>query len=164
MIKFAATNKWYELAAQSETNILDVSAGSSTLSVTGAAEPIPVTNIKQIRKLEGFSTLLRMLRLNKGFSIEKLASKINVEIKELVLLERQAGYKANPRTLVALANFYNIPIKRFLQISGAIKATDAEMEDEVIRFAAESELLEKLTAQEKSLLSRTMGIISKAKW
>ncbi len=65
MIKFAATNKWYELASQSEADVLDVSAGSSNLPVSSSTESASITNIKQIRKFRFFTTLLRMLRVNK---------------------------------------------------------------------------------------------------
>lgn len=161
MIKFVATKKWYTDAAKSETDILDISAGPSTLSVSNTPNLTSKDDLMQIRKLEGFATLLRMLRLNKGLSVEKLALEIKADVREIILLERQVGYKAKPKTLAALAMFYNIPKKPFLQISNTEKNIDSEMDHVVIRFVTESESFEKLTTQEKNLLNRTIGIISK---
>lgn len=167
MIKFTASNKWYELAAKSETDILDISAGCSTLSTSQTSErefsSFKEQDLPQLRRREGFSTLLRQLRLSKGLSVEALASKLDIDVQEIILLERQVGYKASPRSLVALADYYKIPTKIFLQIGGAIKNIDPDMEQEMIRYAAESESFEKLTSEEKKLLNRTVKIISQTR-
>lgn len=163
MINFSATKKWYELAARSEADVVDISAGPSTLSISGVTVTEPMKNIKQIRKLEGFSTLLKMLRLNKGLSFEKLSFQINVHIEELILLEKQVGYKSSATTLLALARFYSLPEKLFLQIGDTTHVSNSKLDEEVIRFAAESESVEKLSPQEKHLLDRTIEIISSAR-
>ena len=162
MINFSATKKWYELAAQSEADVVDISAGPSTLSISNVTVTESMKNIKQIRKLEGFSTLLKMLRLNKGLSFEKLSFQINVNIEELILLEKQVGYKSSTTTLLALARFYSLPEKLLLQIGDATNVSNSKIDEEVIRFAAESESVEKLSPQEKYLLDRTIEIISSA--
>lgn len=165
MIKFSATNKWYELAAESESGVPAISAGPScvTISPSLASEVALKRDIREIRKLEGFSTLLKMLRLERKLTIEKLALKLDVDINELVLLERQVGYKATPRTLVALAEFYDIPKYVFLQLVGALKIQNDVIKEEMIRFAAESESFEKLSKEEKKLLNRIIEVISKVK-
>lgn len=165
MIKFKATNKWYELAAESEAGISHISAGPSDLSISGLLgnDVILKKNIREIRRLEGVSTLLKMLRLKNKLSVDDLASKLDLDVDEVVLLERQVGYKASPRTLVALAKFYDIPTQVFLQLIGASKVKNDVIEEEMIRFAAESEAFEKLTSEEKKLLNRVVKIISNIK-
>lgn len=165
MIKFMATNKWYELAAESETNVSHISAGPSDLSISGllGKDVILKKDIREIRRLEGFSTLLKMLRLKNKLSVNDLASKLDLDIDEVLLLERQVGYKASPRTLVTLANFYNIPTKVFLQLIGALKVKNDIIEEEMIQFAAKSEAFEKLNNDEKKLLNRVVKIISNIK-
>ena len=108
---------------------------------------------------EGFSTFLRMLRLNANLRYEDLAQKINVNHDELRTLEKSIGYTAEPRTLVALANFFKIPTQEFLQIGAALQSIDAQIDKEVTRFAAESESFEQLTKKEKELLQRIVKIL-----
>jgi len=159
MIKLSASKKWFLDAASKEESAENMSAGSSFLVSNKSQDVVELKDLSEIRRNEGFSNLLRMLRLNAGLSYEKLAKKINANIEELILIERQAGYRASPRTLVSLANFYKIPTSKLLQIGGAVKNIDEKLNDEVIRFAAESESFDKLTKEEKKLLQKIVKAI-----
>lgn len=166
MIKFSASNEWYKLAAESETDILDIYTGPPTLPASCTIENSTEEkkDIKKIRKIEGFTKLLKMLRLKKGFSVEKLALKINADIEEIILFENQAGYKPSPRTLIALANFHKIPKNIFLQLSGALTTIEnKEIENEITKFAAQSKSFETLTSEEKKLLNEIIKILSNYK-
>lgn len=162
MIKFTATNKWYELAAESEAGVSHLSAGPSDLSISGLLgnDVVLKKDIREIRRLERFSILLKMLRLNSKLSVNDLASKLDLDVDEIIFLERQVGSRASPRTLVVLAKFYGIPAQVFLQLIGASKAKNDVIEEEMIRFAAESESFEKLTSREKKRLNRVVKVIS----
>lgn len=158
MIKFSASKQWYRQIASVEAEVEEMSAGASFLIKKDIQEE--KLSLKETRLGEGFSTLLRMLRLEAGLSFEKLSKKINANIQELILLEKQVGYKASPRTLVALSELYKIPSKSFLKIGGALKNTDQKLDDEVIRFAAESESFDRLTKEEKILLQKIIKTLA----
>lgn len=160
MIKFTASEKWYRQVSSIESEVKEMSAGASFLVKKGSyEEKSHLNNLKKLRRDEGFSTLLRMLRLQAGLTYEKLSKKIDTSIQELILLEKQVGYKASPRTLVALSGLYNIPSKNFLQIGGALANINRKLDEEVTKFAAESESFDKLTKEEKKLLQKIVKIL-----
>ena len=159
MIKFSASKQWYHQIASIEAEVEEISAGATFLIKKDIQEE--TLNLNKIRLKEGFSALLRMLRLKAGLSFEKLSKKIDTNIQELILLEKQAGYQANPRTLTALAKLYKIPPKNFLQIGGVLQNTDQKLDEEVIKFAAKSESFDKLTKEEKILLQKMIKTLVK---
>lgn len=162
MFRFPNKPKWYQMAAKVESEFSDLSAGPSGLSnhFLKNETSIDVKDIRQVRKLEGYAILLRKLRVSRSLTIEKLAAKINVDPGELILLESRAGFKASLRTISLLAEFYEIPLKKLLQLSGAAKDLDEETEDAVIRFAADSESFERLSRDEKKSLNHLVKILS----
>lgn len=162
MLKFPTTPKWYKLAAQREDRAQDILAGPSSFSESAikSQDDVNVKDIRQIRKLEGYSMLLRKLRVDKKLSVDALARKIDVEAAELILLESRAGYRANPRTMSALADFYDLSLKKLLQLGGFSKEVDQEAENAMINFAAESESFEKLSNEEKKLLNEIVKILA----
>lgn len=162
MLKFPSTPRWYQLAAQVEAQSSDISAGPSGLSesVLRGQDDANVKDLRQIRKLEGYAMLLRKLRVARGLTIEKLAKKIDVEAAELILLESRSGFKASPRTMSALADFYQLSLKKLLQLTGVSKDLDQETENAVIRFAADSESFERLSDEEKKILNQLVKVLS----
>lgn len=161
MIKFTATDKWYKRAASEESGVFCMSAGDPNLFVDVVRPREEAECLNDFRRAEGFSTLLRMLRLDLNLTFEKLSKKTDIELEELVRLEKQAGYKASPRTLITLAHFYKIPNGKFLEMSGAVKAPRSKAAQEVTSFAAKSESFDKLTKEEKKLLQKIIKIIGK---
>ena len=160
MIKFRASDQWYQRAASQEDTVCFVSGGEQFFRESNFEDNIESMDLDQIRKKEGFATLLRMLRLNAGFTYEELSSKIRVDVRELILLEKKVGYSPNPRTLVALSKFYKIPTDKLLKIGGAYQKVDKNLDDQVIRFAAESESFDKLTKEEKKLMDNIIKFLA----
>lgn len=162
MIKFEASDAWYRKAASQEEKVDSVMCGSEYLDSDDEFRPESLLHdVRKLRRGEGFATLLRMLRLERRYSYKVLAEKIQVKEEELILLEKQVGFVAHPRTLSKLASFYKIDSGKFLQMSGAFREIDARLDDEVVKFAAESESFDKLTKEEKRLLNRLIKFISK---
>ena len=164
MIKFKASDQWYKLAASQESELAFSTNGRALFNKSKSREVIREESLvnkdhKKTMRREGFSNFLRMLRLNANLRYEELAKKISVNPDELRTLEKSIGHTAEPRTLVALANFFKIPTQKFLQIGGVLKDIDVCIEQEVTKFAAESESFEQLTQKEKELLQRIIKIL-----
>ena len=165
MIKFKANDEWYKLASSQEKQSSFSSGGrfffnsDKSTKIAQEESPTRINNHQKTMIGEGFSTLLRMLRLNAKLRYEDLAKKINVNPDELRMLEKSIGHTAEPRTLVALAKFFKIPTQNFLQIGGVLKKINAQIEREITRFAAESESFDQLTKKEKELLQGIVKIL-----
>ncbi len=123
----------------------------------------PAHQDKEYYKVEirqaGYSRFMHKLRIRAGLSIERLAKQLDVDPEQLLLIEQRIGYKAPPRTLTRLADFYELPLPGLLQLAGAIKEIDRKIEEDVVRFAAESDSFEKLSGEEKHLLNNLVKVI-----
>lgn len=171
MFKFNATSKWYQSAAKLEADH-DISSGLPCLDlatpqkdrdiaqgVTDSAVRHDEQNYRSDFRQAGYSRFMHKLRINAGLSIKQLAKKLDVAPEQLLLIEQRIGYKAPPRTLSHLAKFYELPFPGFLQLAGAIKEIDKKIEEDVVRFAAESDSFEKLSKEEKRLLNDLVKVI-----
>ena len=171
MFKIKATDKWYREMAKIEADH-DISAGGMTSeeelspakAKTGQAivrqvKPRKEDTLRTERRWVGYSRFMHMLRIQKRLTIDQLARRIDVDSEQLLFIESKIGYKAPPRTLRNLANFYELPMKGFLQLAGVL-APDKRLEEDMVKFAAESDSFETLSAEEKRLLNNIIKLIS----
>jgi transcriptional regulator with XRE-family HTH domain len=117
-------------------------------------------------ELEGPRTAFRMLinlwRRKKGIRLDQLAERADVDLAELIAIERDVRYIPEPRTVYQLANTLGLPTDRMLQLSGNTVVRDSHFGEEAVRFAARAESLEKLTKDEQSAFEEFVKYLSKA--
>lgn len=106
-----------------------------------------------------FQTLIQGLRKRHGLTVEQLAEKTDLEHDELLALERNPAFKPEPRTLCQLAEFYEVPEDRLLQLAGCVSDVPREFEQELSQFAAMSESFATLTEEEKSLVDQFVNVL-----
>lgn len=157
MFKLKATDEWYRHAAEMEKGN-DIGAGLPPQGGIESQEDLVEKHRKEYRQA-AYAKFVHMLRINARLTIDALAKKLTVDPEQLLLMEQQLGYKAPPRTLTKLAKHYNLPIKPFFSLAGAYTEIDRSLEQNVIRFAAESDSFEKLTDEEKRLLNELVKVL-----
>lgn len=101
---------------------------------------------------KGLGILLQMLRRRDGISEESLAAKAQIDIEEIRRVEYDPAYTPKPRTVYQLENFFRLPERSLTILAGAAHKRDKELEEEVLRFAAHSKDLGKLSHDEHKLL------------
>lgn len=74
--------------------------------------------------------LLCGLRRKLRLTVDQLAEKADVDRDEIIGLEREPGFKAEPRTLHKLAGFFELPAEGLLQLAGAVNQVPREIEAE----------------------------------
>ena len=171
MFKFNANSKWYKDMAKLEEGH-DISAGLPFLDLETFKKEGEITQEvadnaahqdKEIYRVElrqaAYSKFMHKLRISAGLNIDQLANKLDVEPEQLLLIEQKIGYKAPPRTLTRLAHFYSLPLPGLLQLAGAKREIDRRIEEDIVRFAAESDSFEKLSSEEKRLLNSLVKVI-----
>jgi transcriptional regulator with XRE-family HTH domain len=165
MFKFQATDNWYKMAAIEEADY-EISAGPEIFPFTtqksddGNSGGGSAIDNQQIASLQvGFRIFMRKLRMSAGLTLPILAEKADIELEQLLLIEQQVGYKPYPRTLNQLAKFYDLPLSVLMQMVGSTKKIDRNIEENVVRFAAESESFEKLTNEEKKTLNQLVKVL-----
>ncbi|MGZ3720718.1 MAG: hypothetical protein ACXVB8_20570 [Bdellovibrionota bacterium] len=165
MFKFRATDNWYKMAALQEADY-EISAGPEIFPFTrtsrndGGDSGGLATDDQQLASLQiSFRIFMRKIRLREGLSLPDLAKKADIELEQLLLIEQKVGYKPYPRTLSHLAKFYDLPLTVLMQMVGSTKKVDKKLEEDVVRFAAESESFESLTEEERRNLNQLVKVL-----
>jgi HTH-type transcriptional regulator, competence development regulator len=108
-----------------------------------------------------FGKFVNLMRRRRGFSMEKLAEEADLDASELLVIEESANYVPDPRTVYRLAQAFDVPQPRLMQLAGlATAANDVGFRQEAVRFAARSESVQKLTPEESSALEAFVAVLS----
>ena len=99
-----------------------------------------------------FGLLVRFSRRAKRLSVEELAAKLSVEADELQHIERDPEFRARPRTISKVANFFDLPIGEVMKLAGAAVFNDASFKTNALKFAAHSEDMAALSREEQEAL------------
>lgn len=133
---------------------LDVGAGSL------ATMPINEDTQTADEGRLAFGTLVHLMRRQRAMSMEQLADDADVELSEILNIEHDFHHRPEPRTVYQIAQVFSLPARRLMQLSGNTQAKDPELGREAVRFAARSDSLEHLTAQEQSVLEDFVAYLS----
>ena len=100
----------------------------------------------------GLGALLQMLRRREHLSIDELAQKARVAASELRRIELDPAFDPNPRTIFQIAQYFKLPERSLVVLSGAV-IVDDDVREEAVRFAASSEDISGLTKEQRKLLN-----------
>ncbi len=104
--------------------------------------------------------LLTMLRRREKISEEELAKRARIDIAEIQKIEYDRDYLANPRTIIQLEKYFNLPAKTLVKLSGAFTNHTDSFCQGVIRFAAKMKTIDNLSSEEKELLKQFINFLS----
>jgi transcriptional regulator with XRE-family HTH domain len=107
-----------------------------------------------------FGKLINLCRRKKGWRMDELADRADIDPSELIEIERNLHYTPEPRTVYQLAKTLGLSNERLLQLSGNAVTRDSALGQEAVRFAARSESVEKLTKDEQRALEEFVKFIS----
>lgn len=99
-----------------------------------------------------FARFLQLARRAKSLTLEEFATKVGVELGELVSMETNEQCIPTPRTVYRIAQFLKLPEKKLMALSGLVQLKDPQFNEVAIRFAARSEPVQKLTREERRAL------------
>lgn len=162
-MKFVFTKEWCMRMAGLEA---DAEIGAGAFAVDPIFDDSSVPELAQggdDKAAYAFSRFVRLSRRNRGLSVETLAEQANVEIAELVTIEENVQYKPDLRTVYQLANFFDVPRSNLLQVAGLTIPKDTHLIDQAVRFAARSESVAALTAEERAALEAFVSVLSEQK-
>jgi len=110
-----------------------------------------------------FGRFVSLMRRNLRLSIEDLAKKADLDTLELIEIEEDTRYKPEVRTVYQLANCFDVPRPKLMQIAGLTAPKDNCLYQEAVKFAARSESVSALTAQESAALEAFVAVLSDKK-
>jgi len=161
-MKLAVTKAWCLAAARHEGDV-EVGAGpiafdpeptmrSEALGPEASSDPTYIA----------FGRAIQLLRRQHRLSVEKLAEEAQVDISEVVAIENDPHYRAEPRAVSKLAYVFKVNAKGFQQLAGNAIARDTRVRDEAMRFAARSGSIEQLTKEESQALEQLITVLGEA--
>lgn len=159
-MKLTLTKDWLVRRAALENDI-DVAAGLLARHPSFEEEPQPNAPPAEARLALG--PLVELMRRKYRMSMEKLAQEARVDLAEIVSIERDPGFRPEPRTVYQIATVLHLPSKGLLQLSGNTVVKDQTFRDEAVRFAARSGSVERLTREEQRALEEYVAFLSERK-
>jgi hypothetical protein len=151
-LEIQAREAWTAALSENTENVIQLSDHRSPKSTP---QPSPVQR--------GFSSLMRLLRRRKEMEIPELALCAQIDPAELSRIEEEPGYLPAPRTIFQLERFFDLPKDTLSRLSGAVTKTSDTIQGELLRFAACSDGIGKLTKDEKNLLNEFVKHLARRK-
>jgi transcriptional regulator with XRE-family HTH domain len=159
-MKLEVTKAWCVAAARREGNV-EVGAGAVAFDPEPAIKSEAqgheaATETTQI----AFGRAVHLLRRQHRLSMEKLAQDARVDLVELVAIENDPHFRAEPRTVSQLAHVFKVSPKAFQQLAGNAVIRDMRVREEAARFAARAGSIEQLTREENHALEQFIKALS----
>lgn len=158
-MRLERSKDWWMARARREG---DAAVGAGLLAFDPAPEERPSS--AQAAPVEetriAFGRFVNLMRRRRGYTMERLAEVADLDASELLVIEDDVHYMPEPRTVFKLAQTFEVSQQRLMQLAGLAAANDAGFRKEAIRFAARSESVQKLTAEETLALEAFVAILS----
>lgn len=155
------TKEWCLKMAQLETNT-EIGVGRLAFDPIFEFEPSHASPSQEETSI-AFSRFVRLMRRDRGQTLEKLADAADLDVAELVEIEENPHHKPQPRTVYMLANYFQIPRKSLSQVAGLTVPRDTQLHEEAVRFAARSEPMAALSPEERAALDAFVAVLSEQK-
>jgi len=158
-MRLERSKEWWMSRARREG---DAVIGAGLLAFDPAPEERPSAAAAPVAEENriAFGKFVNLMRRRRGLSMEQLAEAAEVDASELLVIEDDLHHVPEPRTVYRLAQTFDVSQRRLMQLAGLTAANDAGLRQEAVRFAARSEAVQKLTAEESSALEAFIAVLS----
>lgn len=163
-MEMLVSQEWLQRRIDTDPDVdMDAGAPITVLASLGMfLSPELVGREERTERLShGFGVFIRQLRRREELSIDQLAVKAHVDVEELRQVEHDPYFRARPRFVHQLSEYFHVPERPMMKLAGAIVANDDSIEEEAQRFAAKSDDMSKLTRDEKKLLNEFVKFLSR---
>jgi len=110
-----------------------------------------------------FGRLIEYARRVKGLSVESLATLADIDLAEVVAIEREETETPSTRTVFQLANALGLSARKLLELTGLTESRDrGVLSEAAIRFAARSEPTTKLSKAEREAFEEFVKVLTEA--
>jgi transcriptional regulator with XRE-family HTH domain len=177
-MKLEITKEWCLAAARREG---DVEVGAGRLAFDPKPEIEGTTSVQTPSfdtkpKIEGatnvqtppveamqlaFGKLINFMRRKERWTIEDLAKRAKVDPAELLLIEKEVPHQTEPYTVYQLASVFHLNAKALQQLSGLAVVRNHQVVDEAVRFAANSDSIEKLSPEQTRSVEQFVAALNR---
>ena len=156
-MKIEVTKDWCKIMALREGDA-EVGAGFIAVDPIINGQTAPESGFDESRLALG--RFVHLMRRQRKLSLEQLADDADVDVGELMSIEMDAHNLPDPRTIYQLANLFGVSQKKLMALSGLTKPKDISYVEEAVRYAARSETIEELSAEEHAALDGLILVLS----
>ena len=161
-MKIEISKDWCMRMAQREGDA-EIGAGLLAIDPVFDGDPVPAEVVEEEGSSIAFGRFVNLMRRRRGMSLEQLADNADVDMADLVEIERDPQHRPELRTTYQLANFFKVSRAGLMQVAGLAAQKDAKLFDEGVRFAARSESTAALTPEEAAALEAFVAVLSEQK-
>ena len=161
--RYLVDQKW--LLSNAEFEATDASISVRGSNMDRAQEALNLGSLVSHRMHDDHSDsvgalalLVEFGRRKMGLSLEQLAKEADIDLEELVEIER-AYAQPTPRALHQLAKILKLPTEPLASVAGLVTARDENLEAAAYRFAAQSEPNSELSPQEEEAYNSFVSIL-----
>jgi transcriptional regulator with XRE-family HTH domain len=158
------TPEWALQQARSEPDIGITSVGGlahriSELKASSAAARQAVAEIASQPvmsadpKRQSLGKFVELSRRRMRLSVEQFAKRADVDLAELLAIEKAEDVSPEPRTIYQLATILQIAVEPLLELAGLVVQKNYGLTETAVRFAARSEPMDALTKEEEKALN-----------
>lgn len=132
-----------------------------SISVGGMAADLGMLGAPPAESHGVFGRLIEFARRSKGLSVEQLAEQADVDLAEIVEIERKQNAVPQLRTVYQLANALKLPAGKLVEVAG-LATTRPEISNAALRFAARSEPTTTLSPAEREAFEEFVKVLVQA--
>ena len=136
----------------------DAEAGCP-VTAAGLAADLGFLGIPSFEPSIAFGKLIEFARRNRGETVEVLAKKADLDLTELLTIERGEG-APTPRSIFQLAGVLKFDAGKLMELAGLADAKDSRLKEEALLFAARSEPMAKLSPAEREAFEAFVKVVS----
>ena len=104
-------------------------------------------------KRQSLGKFVELSRRRMRLSVEQFAQNADVDLAELLAIEKAEDIAPEPRTIYQLASVLRIDVGPLLELAGLAAQKSADLTETAVRFAARSEPMDALTKEEDEALN-----------
>jgi transcriptional regulator with XRE-family HTH domain len=145
---------WFRAAADIEAET-PITVGATTVGPEGRVERSGTTSL-------ALGKLVELRRRQCRLSPEALAAQADVDLEDVVSIERGGGEIPEPRTVHQIASVLKLPEHRLFELAGLVKPRDGRLREATVRFAARSESIEELRPEELAALEEYVKVLAES--
>jgi len=161
------TSEWAQFEAKNDLDTGFTSVGG--LACRMAAQSTPEPRVSACQSQAGadshrvsLAKLVELSRRKLRLSVEELASKADIDLVELLAIEKAEPVDPSPRTIYQLAPVLCIRAELLMELAGLVAPRTTGLAHSAVRFAARSEPMEALSSDEDAALSWFVEELSKS--
>ena len=167
------TRQWASAKAKLEPDIGVTSVGGLAHRLCGleqvstptlpeqTAAGLPASMSADPRR-QSLGKFIELSRRQMRVSVEQLADKADVDLTELLAIEKGEDILPEPRTVYQLAQVLRVRVEPLLELAGLAVTISTGLTESALRFAARSEPMDALTKEEEEALNWFVKELAKA--